>query len=95
MNQSEITKLTNEMREEYHISPFREDNEFINFIKDGEYDINEKVGCKIDYSKDLQARRLLKLYVLYADYKMTSEFKIKYMVEYDELQRKYFIASNL
>lgn len=93
MTDSEITKLINEMRDEYHLSPFREDSEFTNFIKDGVYDINDCAGCKIDYSKDLKARRLLKLYVLFADNKLTSEFKAKYISEYDELQRGYYVNS--
>ena len=52
-------------------------------------------GNKIDYDKDLKARRLLKNYVLYADYKRLAEFKQIYIGEYDELQRKYYVNSNI
>lgn len=94
MEEVDITKLISEMREEYHLSPFREDSEFSNFVKDGVYDINNCVGCEIDYSKDLKARRLLKLYVLFADDKLTAEFKAKYISEYDELQRLYYVNNS-
>ena len=95
MNDIEIDLFLNEIRDEQHISPFREDSEFINYIKDGIYDINDYCGEKINYSKDLKARRLLKNYVLYADYKRLAEFKQIYIGDYDELQRKYYINSNI
>ena len=43
----------------------------------GIYDINEYCGKKINYDMDLKARRLLKNYVLYADYKKLAEFFAK------------------
>lgn len=90
MTDSEITELINEYREENHISPFREDSEFINYIKEGVQDINDYVGQEIDYKTNLIARSLLKRYVLYADYKKLEEFKQKNITEYDKLQRNSF-----
>ena len=84
-------EILKEIREEQHISPYLNDTEFLNYIKDGIYDIDEFCGTKIDYKQDLKARRLLKNYVLYASYERLAEFKIMYLEEYDELQRKYFI----
>ncbi|MCI8618135.1 MAG: hypothetical protein HFJ60_07915 [Clostridia bacterium] len=95
MDDAKMTVFLNEMRDENHISPFREDSEFIPYIKDGIYDINEYCGKKINYDMDLKARRLLKNYVLYADYKKLAEFKERYIADYDELQRKYYINSNI
>lgn len=95
MEDSEIEVFLNEIREEQHISPFREDSEFEGYIKEGIYDINDYCGTKIKYEKDLKARRLLKNYVLYADYKKLAEFKSQYIGDYDELQRKYYVNSNI
>lgn len=95
MDDAKIEVFLNEIREEQHISPFREDSEFVGYIKDGMYDINEYCGIKINYITDLKARRLLKNYVLYADYKRLAEFKQIYIGEYDELQRKYYVNSNI
>lgn len=95
MKENEIYSLIEEMRDEYHFSPYRENIEFVNFVKDGIYDINNYVGAKIDYSEDLEARRLLKNYVLYADYQKLSEFKELYIEKYDKLQRDYYINSNI
>lgn len=90
-----LEKFLTEIRDENHISPFREDNEFLSYIEDGMYDINKYCGAKIDYDKDLKAKRLLKNYVLYADYKKLAEFKERYIKDYDELQREYYINSRL
>ena len=57
-------------------------------------DPNES-GYRTANDKDLKARRLLKNYVLYADYKRLAEFKQIYIGEYDELQRKYYVNSNI
>ncbi len=94
MNEEQIKEFLENYREENHISPFRENSEFIEYIKDGIEDINDYCGAKIDYIKDLKARRLLKYYVLYADYKKLAEFKQIYEGWYDELQRNYFIKNN-
>ena len=90
MNEEQINKLLQEIKNEQHPSPFKEDIEFIGYIKDGEYDINKACGTVIDYEKDLKARSLLKNYVLYADYKRLAEFKQLYGVEYALLQAEYY-----
>ena len=95
MKDEDIKVFLDEVRNEQHLSPFREDDEFISYIKDGIYNINHVCGKKIDYNIDLDARRLLKNYVLYADYKRLAEFKEKYVGDYDALQRKYYIDSSL
>lgn len=90
MDDTQIQKLLQEIKQEQHPSPFKEDEEFIGYIKDGEYDINNICGTEIDYEADLQARSLLKNYVLYADYKRLAEFKQLYGAEYAYLQAKYY-----
>ena len=95
MNEEQLKVFLNEFREENHISPFREDSEFMPYILDGVYDINKYCGAIIDYDVDLKARRLLKNYITYADYKKLAEFKELYIGEYDELQRTYFVNSNI
>ena len=95
MNDSKIKVLLDEIRNEQHLSPFREDDEFIPYIKEAIYNINYVCGTEIDYDTDLDARRLLKNYVLYADYKRLAEFKERYICDYDALQRKYYVNSNL
>lgn len=90
MTDTQIEELLQEIKREQHISPFREDEEFIGYIKDGEYDINKVCGTEIDYEKDLKARSLLKNYVLYADYKRLAEFKQLYGAEYALLQAEYY-----
>lgn len=95
MDNSIIKVILDEIRNEQHISPFREDEEFTPYIKEGMYDINRFCGAEIDYEKDLKARRLLKDFVLYADYKRLAEFKEKYIGEYDALQREYYSNSDV
>ena len=94
MNESKIQVFLEEYREENHVSPFRNDSEFLEYIKDGIADIDDYCGSKIDYETDRIARRLLKNYVLYADYKKLAEFKEIYIGEYDALQRNYFIKND-
>lgn len=93
MEKEEIQKLIEEYREENHVSPYRKDSEFTEYILDGVVDINSVCGTKINYEEDKKARRLLKLYVLYADYKKLAEFRELYIGWYDELQRKYFVKN--
>lgn len=95
MDDTQLQNLLQEIKLEQHISPFREDKEFIGYIKDGEYDINRHCGAEIDYTKDLAARSLLKNYVLYADYKKLAEFKQLYGGEYALLQAKYYKPTNV
>lgn len=95
MKDTQIEELLQEIKNEQHPSPYKDDKEFIQYIKDGEYDINQVCGTEIDYEKDLQARSLLKNYVLYADYKRLAEFKQLYGAEYAHLQAKYYKPANL
>lgn len=95
MTDAQIQKLLQEIKQEQHPSPFKEDEEFIQYIKDGEYDINNYCGAIIDYEKDLQAKSLLKNYVLYADYKRLAEFKQLYGGEYAYLQARYYKPTNI
>ena len=67
MNTTQIEKILKEIKSEQHLSPFKEDEEIISYIKEGEFDINHVTGKEINYDEDLQARSLLKNYVLYAD----------------------------
>ena len=90
MNDTQIAELLEEIKQEQHTSPFKEDEEIIGYIKDGQYDINLVCGTEIDYTEDLKARSLLKNYVLYADYKRLAEFKQLYGAEYAFLQAKYY-----
>ena len=95
MTDTQIKNLLKEIKQEQHPSPYKEDEEFIGYIKDGEYDINKICGAKIDYEKDLRARSLLKNYVLYADYKKLAEFKQLYGAEYALLQAEYYKPTNV
>ena len=88
-------KLLQEIKQEQHLSPSKEDEEILGYIKDGKYDIDQVCGTEIDYEEDLQARSLLKNYVLYADYKRLVEFKQLYGAEYAHLQAKYYQFANL
>lgn len=93
MNDEEIGAFIKAFRLEKHVSTFRSDEEFKEYVKDGIQDINRYCGTEIDYDDDLVARRLLKNYVLYADYNKLAEFKEVYAKDYDELQRYYFIKN--
>ncbi len=90
MNTTQIEKILKEIKSEQHLSPFKEDEEIISYIKEGEFDINYIVGKEINYDEDLQARSLLKNYVLYADNKRLAEFKELYGGEYAFLQARYY-----
>ena len=65
------------------------------YVKEAEYDINYSSGSKIDYKKDLQARSLLKNYVLYRRFNRLAEFKQLYGGEYANLQARYYKPTNL
>ncbi len=90
MDDKTLTTIIKEIRDEQQISPVIKDEPLIQYIKDGEYDINENSGVQIDYNKDLFARRLLKNYVLYANHKRLAEFKQLYYSDYAKLQAKYY-----
>lgn len=93
MNDTQIQKLLQEVKNEQH--PLEDDKTLIGYIKDGEYDINEDSGEKINYETDLKAKSLLKNYVLYARYKRLAEFKQLYVGEYANLQAKYYKPSSV
>ena len=89
----EKTLLT-EIKLEHQTSSFRNDDQsLLNYIREGMADINENNGADTDFENDLLSRRLLKLYVLYADNKRIAEFKCLYVGEYAERQRFYFQKS--
>ena len=95
MNTTQIEKILKEIKSEQHLSPFKEDEEIISYIKEGEFDINHVTGKEINYDEDLQARSLLKNYVLYADNKRLAEFKELYGGEYAFLQARYYWYSDI
>lgn len=95
MNDTQIQEILKEVRGEQHISPLEKDEIIIGYIKEAEFDINDKSGEKINYEVDLKARGLLKNYVLYSRYKKLAEFKELYGGDYIELQTKYYNPANI
>jgi hypothetical protein len=89
MTEGQMLEILEEIVDEQQISPFFKDEVLLTYIKEGEYDINNSSGELIDYDKDLEARSLLKNYVLYANHKRIAEFKELYGGEYAKLQIKY------
>lgn len=89
MTETQISTILKEIKVEQQISPYFDDSALTNYIKEAEYDINNAVGKMVDYEEDLEARSLLKNYVLYANHKRLAEFKELYRGEYAELQIKY------
>ncbi len=65
MNWADMEELIEEIRREYHIPPFFEDEGLENFIKEGIYRLG-KLNPGTDYNEDLMYRSLLKSYVYYA-----------------------------
>lgn len=94
-NDAQLTALINEIRNEQHISDCETDEVIKSYVKDGIYDINKNVGAKINYEKDLKARRLLKNFVLYVRYQRLAEFKELYGGDILELQIEYYEATNI
>ena len=90
-----VENIVKEVRKEQSISPKLPDDNFINYVKEGMYNINDSVGCMINYDEDLEARALLKNYVLYANHKRTAEFKELYMADYVKLQVKYNVDTSV
>ena len=90
-----VENIVKEVRKEQSISPKLPDDNFINYVKEGMYNINDSVGCMINYDEDLEARALLKNYVLYANHKRTAEFKELYMTDYVKLQVKYNVETSI
>ena len=95
MNDTQIDKLLQEIREEQHISKSEKNETLKVYIKEAEFDINQAAGTEIEYEDDLQARSLLKNYVVYARFKKLAEFKQLYGGEYAKLQAKYYESTNL
>jgi len=93
IEQEKIQKILKEIRNEQH--PIEDDETLIGYIQDGEYDINDVSGEKINYEIDLKAKSLLKNYVLYARYKRLAEFKELYGGEYANLQAKYYKPTSI
>lgn len=93
MEDTQIEKILQEIRNEQH--PLENDETIIGYIKNGEYDINEDSGEKINYEIDLKAKSLLKNYVLYARFKRLAEFKQLYAGEYAKLQAKYYKPTSI
>lgn len=94
-NDEIVDKIVKEIRKEQAISPKIPDDNFINYVKEGMYNINDSVGCMIDYETDLEAKSLLKNYVLYANHKRIAEFKELYIGDYVALQLKYNIDTSI
>lgn len=90
-----VENIVKEVRKEQSISPKLPNDNFINYVKEGMYNINYSVGCMINYDEDLEARALLKNYVLYANHKRTAEFKELYMTDYVKLQVKYNVDTSI
>ncbi len=95
MIDGKINKLLEDIKIEQQVSPFLNEKIIVDFILEGIFDIENNIGFKIDFEKDLKARALLKNYVLYARYKRLAEFKQLYGGEYIELQRQYYTNSQL
>ena len=50
MSDKTIQQLIEQIRKEQHVSPYRDNEEFTQYIKDGIYDINNYCGTDIDYT---------------------------------------------
>lgn len=87
--------LINEIRKEQQISPLLPDTIFEQYVDEGKADINYAAGADIDYDEDLQARALLKTYVMYANHKRLQEFREVHVSEYAKLQIKYYNVADL
>lgn len=77
MSKEELATLINEMREEFQIPPYYDDNQLTNLAKEGEFTVGElNPGCSI--TEDLTYRMLLKNYMYYAYHHRVSEFMDNY-----------------
>lgn len=95
MEKEKLKNLISEIRIEQQISPLIPDEPFESYIKEGIQDIDNIAGTKIQYQIDLEARSLLKNYVMYANHKRLFEFKEVYAGEYTKLQIKYFANTDI
>lgn len=85
-----LNNLVQEIRNEQNISPFFKNELIESLLDEGVYDINSIAGTKIDYDQDLNARVLLKNYVLYRRFSRLAEFKEVYAGDYAQLQARYY-----
>ena len=90
MQNLNLEKLKKEIRLEQQFSPLFPDEIIEVYINEGIQDINNVVGEFIDYDQDLEARSLLKNYVMYANHKRLAEFKEVYAGEYTKIQIRYY-----
>ena len=95
MQNLNLEKLKKEIRQEQRLSPLFPDESIANFIREGMQDINNVVGIEVDYDTDLEARSLLKYYVLYANHMRLAEFREVYAGEYVKLQIKYLNSTDI
>lgn len=77
--------LIEEIRREYHIPPFFEDDGIESLIKDGEYRLS-KLNPGRDYDEDLMYKSLLKSYVNYAYYGKLDSWRENYAIDILEWQ---------
>lgn len=95
MDDVQIQKVVEEIRGEQHVSPFEKDTILIGYVKEAEFNINNEVGVKINYFTDLDAKSLLKDYVMYARHARLAEFKELYTGSYEKLRAYYYKHTNL
>ena len=77
MSNEEIATLVDEVLKEFLITPYYDDDQLINLIKEGEYTVGRlNPGCSI--TTDLTYRMLLKNYEYYANHHRVSEFMNNY-----------------
>ena len=89
MEAEQIEKILKEIKGEYYISPFYQEETVKGYIKEAEQSIKNNVSDFVDFDTDLQARSLLKNYVKYALENLKDEFEIRYAKDYTELQINY------
>lgn len=77
LNEDTINQLIIEIREGYNIPFFFSDEMLFQAIQEGNYYLSRLVG-NIDYDEDLQARMLLKNYVLYSYHNRLDDFEDNY-----------------
>ncbi len=90
-----IEEILEEIIVEQQISPFINPDGLKNYIKEGVHFLNNAAHTNVDYDEDLNARSLLKTYVLYANHKRLAEWKELYQSEYIRLQEFYYINSDI
>lgn len=89
MNEAQISLLLSEIKGELATPSSYPDSILINYIKEGEQDIQNKVSGPINFETDFSARALLKAFVRYSFYGQRDVFKVRYDNEYLDLQIRY------